>query len=51
VSNNIKSIDYFSRSLNPTMNRKIFHQKYVCHIFYLTVKACIKTSGVDQLID
>jgi hypothetical protein len=41
VSNNIKSIDYFIRSLNPIMGGKLFHQKCAFHI---------KTLGVDQLI-
>jgi hypothetical protein len=49
-SNNIKSIDYFIRSLNPIMDEKIFHQKYVFHILDLTIKVVIKTPGVDQLI-
>jgi hypothetical protein len=50
ASNNIKSIDYFTHSLNPIMDEKIFHQKCACHILHLTVKAGIKTPGVDQLI-
>jgi hypothetical protein len=49
-SNNIKSIDYFTRSLNPIMNGKMFHQKYACHILYLIVKAGIKKQGVNALI-
>jgi hypothetical protein len=32
------------------MDGKIFHQKYAYHILHLTVKAGIKTPGVDQLI-
>jgi hypothetical protein len=32
------------------MDEKIFHQKCVYHILHLTVKAGIKTPGVDQLI-
>jgi hypothetical protein len=32
------------------MDEKIFHQKYDCHIFHLTVKKSIKTPGIDQLI-
>jgi hypothetical protein len=32
------------------MDEKIFHQKCACHILHLTVKAGIKTLGVDQLI-
>jgi hypothetical protein len=43
ASNNIKSIDYFARSLNSIMDDKMFHQKCVCHILHLTVKAGIKT--------
>jgi hypothetical protein len=50
ASNNIKSIDYFTRSLNPIMDGKIFHQKYTCHILHLTIKAGIKTQGVNALI-
>jgi hypothetical protein len=50
VSNNIKSIDYFTRSLNPIMDEKMFHQKCACHIPHLTVKVGIKTPGVNQLI-
>jgi hypothetical protein len=50
ASNNIKSIDYFTRSLNPIMDEKIFHKKCVCHILHLTVKAGIKTPDVDKLI-
>jgi hypothetical protein len=50
ASNNIISIDFFTRSLNPIMDGKIFHQKCTCHILHLTVKAGIKTPGVDPLI-
>jgi hypothetical protein len=50
ASNNIKSIYYFTRSLNPIMDGKMFHQKYACHIFHLTVKAGNKTQGVNALI-
>jgi hypothetical protein len=50
TSNNIKSIDYFTRSLNPIMDGKMFHQKCAYHILYLTVKASIKTQGVNTLI-
>jgi hypothetical protein len=50
ASNNIKSIDYFTRSLNPIMDSKMFHQKCVCHILHLTVKAGIKIQGVNALI-
>jgi hypothetical protein len=32
------------------MDGKIFHQKCTCHILHLTVKAGIKTPGVDPLI-
>jgi hypothetical protein len=32
------------------MDGKIFHQKCACHILHHTIKAGIKTSGVDQLI-
>jgi hypothetical protein len=32
------------------MDSKMFHQKYPCHIFHLTVKAGIKTQGVNALI-
>jgi hypothetical protein len=32
------------------MDGKKFHQKCICHILHLTVKAGIKTLGVDQLI-
>jgi hypothetical protein len=50
ASNNIKSIDYFTQSLNSIMDGKIFHQKCACHILFLTVKADIKTQGVNALI-
>jgi hypothetical protein len=50
ASNNIKSIDFFTRSLNPIMDEKIFYQKYACHILHFTGKAGSKTPGVDQLI-
>jgi hypothetical protein len=50
ASNNIKSIDYFTRSLNPIMDGKMFHQKYACHILHFTVKASIKTQGINALI-
>jgi nitrate/nitrite-specific signal transduction histidine kinase len=35
VSNNIKSIDYFTRALNPIMNDRMFHQKCACYILSL----------------
>jgi hypothetical protein len=50
ASNNIKSIDYFTRALNPIMDGKIFHQKCACHILSLTVKAGLKTTSVNNLI-
>jgi hypothetical protein len=50
ASNNIKSIDFFTHSLNPIMDGKLFHQKCACHILHHTVKASIKIPGVDQLI-
>jgi hypothetical protein len=50
VSNNIKSIAYFTRSLNSIMDEKIFHQKCICHILHITITAGIKTFGVDKLI-
>jgi len=50
ASNNIKSIDYFTRSLNPIMNGLMFHQKCACHILNLTVKAGLKTDVVRALI-
>jgi hypothetical protein len=50
ASNNIKSIDYFTRALNPIMDGKIFHQKCAYHIFHLIVKADIKIQGVNALI-
>jgi hypothetical protein len=50
ASNNIKSIDYFTRSLNPIMDGKMFHQKCTCHILYLTIKTGIKTQDVNALI-
>jgi hypothetical protein len=36
ASNNIKSINYFTRALNPIMDDRIFHQKCACHILSLT---------------
>jgi hypothetical protein len=50
ASNNIMSIDYFTRSLNPIMDGKMFHQKCTCHILHLTVKAVIKRQGINALI-
>jgi hypothetical protein len=50
ASNNIKSINYFTRSLNPIMDGKMFHQKCACHILHLTVKTSIKTQDVNVLI-
>jgi hypothetical protein len=32
------------------MDGKMFHQKCACHILHLTVKAGIKTQGVNALI-
>jgi hypothetical protein len=32
------------------MDGKMFHQKFICHILHLTVKAGIKTQGVNALI-
>jgi hypothetical protein len=32
------------------MDGKMFHQKYACHILHPTVKAGIKTQGVNALI-
>ena len=37
ASNNIKSIDYFTRALNSIMDGRIFHQKCARHILSLTV--------------
>ena len=50
ASNNIKSIDYFTRSLTPIMNGEMFHQKCACHVLNLTVKAGLKTDAVQELI-
>jgi hypothetical protein len=50
ASNNIKSIDYFTRALNPIMDGRMFHQKRACHILSLTVKAGLKTTSVNNLI-
>ena len=49
-SNNIKSIDYFTRALNPIMDGIIFHKKCACHILILTVKAGLKITSVNNLI-
>jgi hypothetical protein len=46
ASNNIKSIDYFTRSLIPIMDVKMFHQKCVFHILHLIIKADIKTQNL-----
>jgi hypothetical protein len=32
ASNNVKSIDYFTRALNSIMDGRMFHQKCTCHI-------------------
>jgi hypothetical protein len=48
--NNIKSIDYFTRALNPIMDGIMFHQKCVCHILSLTVKVGLKINSVNNLI-
>jgi hypothetical protein len=48
--NTIKSIEYFTRALNPIMDGRIFHQKCTCHILSLTVKAGLKTTSVNNLI-
>jgi hypothetical protein len=50
ASNNIKSIDYFTRALNLIMDGRMFHKKYACHILSLTVKAGLKTTSVNNLI-
>jgi hAT family C-terminal dimerisation region len=50
ASTNIKSIDYFTRALNSIMDGRMFHQKCVCHILSLTVKAGLKTTPVNNLI-
>jgi hypothetical protein len=50
AGNNIKSIDYFIRALNPIMDGRMFHQKCACHILSLTVKAGLKTNFVNNLI-
>jgi hypothetical protein len=50
ASNIIASIDIFKRSLNPIMNGAMFHQKCVCHILNLVVKAGLKTEAVKLLI-
>jgi hypothetical protein len=50
TNNNIKSIDYFTRTLNPIMNGRIFHKKCACHILSLTVKAGLKIPAVNNLI-
>jgi hypothetical protein len=50
ASNNIESIDYFIHTINPIMDGRMFHQKYICHILSLTVKACMKTTIIDNLI-
>jgi hypothetical protein len=50
ASNNIKSIDYFSRALNSIMDDRIFHQKCAYYILSLTIKAGLKTTFVNNLI-
>jgi hypothetical protein len=50
ASNNVKSIDYFKRTLSPIMDGVIFHKKCTCHILNLIVKAGLKTPGGDSLI-
>jgi hypothetical protein len=50
TSNNIKSIDYFTRALKPIMDSRMFHQKYACHILSLTVKTSLKITFINNLI-
>jgi hypothetical protein len=50
ASNNIKSIYYLIRALNPIMDDRMFHQKYACHILSLNVKAGLKTTAINNLI-
>jgi hypothetical protein len=50
ASNNIKSIDYFTRALNPIMDGRMFHQKCACHILSLTVKVGLKATSINNLI-
>jgi hypothetical protein len=50
ASNNIKSIDYFTRALNPILDGRMFHQKCACHILSLTAKAGLKITSVNNLI-
>ena len=50
ASNNIASIEIFKRSLNPIMNGAMFHQKCVCHILNIVVKAGLKTEAVNLMI-
>jgi hypothetical protein len=45
----LKSIDYFTRALNPIMDGRIFHQKCACHIFSLAVKAGLKITSINNL--
>jgi hypothetical protein len=49
ASNNIKSIDYFISALNSIMDVMMFHQKYACYIFSLTIKTGMKTTVIDNL--
>jgi hypothetical protein len=46
ASNNIKSIDHFTRAINSITNGRMFHQKYAYHIFSLTIKAGLKQSSL-----
>jgi hypothetical protein len=50
ASNNIKSIDYFTRALNSILDGRMFHQKCACYILSLTVKAGLKTTSINNLI-
>jgi hypothetical protein len=50
ASNNIKSIDLFTRAVNPIMDGRMFHQKCACHILSLTVKVGLKTNSINNLI-
>jgi hypothetical protein len=50
ASNNIKSINYFTRALNPIMDGRMFHKKCACHILSLTVKTGLKATSVNNLI-
>ena len=50
ASNNTKTVEYFTRALNPISNGAFFHQRCACHVLNLAVKAGLKTPGCNDVI-